>query len=74
MIFRSILWMAMALAATACGLKGPLYLPDQGKQDASGRTSEEQQKKERSTNPSGPQPPAIPTDTVPSTTPPPQGN
>jgi predicted small lipoprotein YifL len=75
MIFRSILLMAIALAAQGCGLKGALYLPDESKQEVHDRTTapgstEEQQKKERGANPSGPQPPAIPTDTSPSTTPP----
>jgi predicted small lipoprotein YifL len=72
MSFRSILWIATALAVAGCGLKGALYLPDEGKQGVSGRTMEEEQKKERSTNSSGTQTPAIPTDTSPSTTPPPE--
>jgi predicted small lipoprotein YifL len=63
-----------------CGLKGPLYLPEDKSQEVSaqpGATDEE--KKQRATSggaPVGDATPAVPTDSpsAPSSTPPPNGN
>jgi predicted small lipoprotein YifL len=78
---RHILFLTCtAVLLSGCGLKGPLYLPEErAKQQADQKASEEaeQQKKNRATNPpSSPNLPAVPTDTTnpPSSTTPPPGH
>jgi len=62
------------VSLSGCGLKGPLYLPeDRAKQQAEA----EQQRRQRSSPPnSSTTAPAVPTDATraPAATPPPQGN
>jgi len=61
MTLRSILLLPLAVGALAgCGLKGPLYLPEEKEQKVSEQSDGEQQRKER-TRDAGAQTPAAPT-------------